>query len=231
MDLMVNKAAIINASVNKRWYPKGTDRLVKSLNFVGWAGGTLTWRDEWPNDNFNKECGYHVKPAAWEEAIKKGYNYILWVDCSIWAIRDPMPIFDIMGTQGYFFWKSGWNCAQTSSDKALSYFGIDRDTAETWEEASTSVFGVNLDNPLGKEFIERWLQSARDGVFEGSRDHDGQSQDPRFKFHRQDQTAASLILNDMGLSMTNPREYVQYWNKSTMEENIPDSLVFLMRGM
>lgn len=231
MDVINNKVCIVNASVGGGWYPKGTDRLVNSLNFVGWAGDVLTWKDEWPNDNYNKKCPYNVKASALEEALKQNYTHILWLDCSIWAIKDPMSIFDLINDKGYFFWTSGFNCAQTCSDKCLDYFGVTRDEAEKMTEISSGIFGFNTNNPLGNRFIHEFIKAAKDRVFEGSRNHDNQSRDKRFLFHRQDQSAASLIVNKLGLDITQPREYAQYWNSTTSQEKVPDSLVFLMRGL
>jgi len=218
------KACIINAAIGS-WYPKGQQRLHGSLLFHGFNWDILTWTD-WPNDNFDKGCNYNVKAAAFEEAIQQGYTHILWLDSSVWAVKDPNPIFDIINEFGYYFWSNGYNCAQECSDKCLEYFGTSRDEAEKMPVASTSMFGVNITNPIGKEFIERFIQSSKDGVFHGSRFHDGQSSDPRFLHHRQDQSAASIILNQLGCKIHAPGEYSCYYSPVMQE-----SVLFTMRGM
>jgi len=225
MDLQSNKAVIINACVGS-WYPKGTERLVKSLNYVGWGGEVLTWANKWPNNNFNTVCPYNIKAAAFEEACLKGYSHILWCDSSVWAIQDPMPIFDIINEQGYYFWKSGYNCAQTVSDKALEYFGVTRDEAEKYEGCSSGIMGVNLKSEIGLNFCVDFVKAAKHGVFEGSREHDNQSEDPRFLFHRQDQSVASMLIGIMGLKMHDPQEHCSYYQKE-----VKDSVIFLLRGM
>jgi hypothetical protein len=185
----------------------------------------MTWKD-WPNSNFDKSCNYNVKAAAFQEAIENDFTHILWLDSSVWAVKDPNPIMDIINEEGYYFWANGYNCAQECSDKCLEYFGITRDEAEKMPVASTSMFGVNITNPIGQEFIERWIQSALDGVFYGSRFHDNQSQDPRFLWHRQDQSAASIILNQLGCKIHAPGQYSSYY-----EPVLPESVLFTMRGM
>lgn len=220
------KACIINAAHGK-WYPRGQKRLKDSLIHHGFNWDILTW-EGWANDNYDKSCGYNVKAAAFEEAIKRGYTHILWLDCSVWAVRDPNTIFDIINEKGYYFWKNGYNCAQECSDACLNYFGVSRNQAEKWDIASTSMFGVNLTNPTGKEFIERWLQSAKDKVFHGSREHDNQSFDKRFLWHRQDQSAASIILNQLGCKIHEPREFSMYYEDNI---EIPESVIYVMRGM
>jgi len=219
------KHCIINANTGNGWYPVGTERLKRSLIYHGFNGDILTWND-WPNNEFNKECPYNIKAAAFTEAIKLGYTRILWLDSSVWAISDPNKIFDIINSEGYYFWKSGYNCAQIASDKSLKYFAVDRNKAESFEDCSSSMLGVNLSNPEGERFISKWIRAAKDGAFEGSRLHDNQSSDKRFLFHRQDQTAASLIIGKMGLKMYEPGVYSSYYQKE-----INESIIFLMRGI
>jgi len=217
-------AVIINAAIGS-WYPVGQKRLIRSLIEHGWNWDIMTWKD-WPNSNFDMSCNYNVKAAAFQEAIENDYTHMLWLDSSVWAIKDPNPIMDIINEDGYYFWANGYNCAQECSDKCLEYFGVTRDEAEKMPVASTSMFGVNISNPIGKEFIERWIQSALDGVFHGSRFHDNQSQDPRFLWHRQDQSAASIILNQLDCKIYDPGQYSSYY-----EPVIPESVLFTMRGM
>lgn len=219
------KHCIINAALGF-WYPKGQQRLIKSLNYHGFSGDVLTWCNEWPNENYDKSCPYNIKAAAFEEAIKLGYTHICWADCSVWAIQNPDLIFDVINAEGYYFWKSGYNCAEVCSDKCLEYFAIDRDLAETYPDTCTGNFGVNVGTEIGKRFIEEWIQSAKDGIFSGSRMHDGQSQDPRFKFHRQDQACASIIANKLGMKMYDPNKYSCYY-----EPNMNPDVIYVMRGM
>jgi hypothetical protein len=139
-----------------------------------------------------------------------------------------MKVFDEIHDKGYYFWTSGYNCAQTCSDRCLDYFGVTRDEAEKMNEASTSMFGLNLRTEEGNEFVRRFLQAAKDDVFKGSREHDGQSSDPRFLFHRQDQSAASIIANQMGMNITPPNILSSYYHGGQPQNK---SVVFVMRGM
>lgn len=219
------KHCIINASNGFGWYPKGSKRLKESLIYHGFNGDIITF-DKFPNNEFDTNNPYNIKPSAITEVLNMDYTHILWLDCSVWAIQNPNPIFDVINDKGYYFWTSGYNAAQTCSDKCLEYFNTNRDIAETYKDCSTSMFGVNVENPLGKEFIYQWLQAAKDGVFNGSREHDNQSEDKRFLFHRQDQSAATMILNKLNLEITNAGIYSEYYS-----DNINKSVIFTMRGM
>ena len=217
---------IVNGSNGLFWYPKGSLRLEGSLLGVGWQDYKIY--NDYPSGEFDRGCPYTIKAEIINHVIiNYKINNILWVDCSVWAVNNPKPIFDIIKKDGYYFWSSGYNAAQTCSDKCLDYFGINRDIAETYEDCSSSIFGVNLNSNIGIEFITKWLQSAKDGAFNGSRFHDNQSQDKRFLFHRQDQSAATCLIGKMGLKIHKPKEHCIY----DTDGEAPKSVIFKMRGM
>lgn len=219
---MIQKA-IVNACTLVGWYPEGAARLRASIiskdtTILHYAG--------YPISGYNESNPYTVKASAIEKAIDEGFTKILWMDCSVWCIKDIQPIWDIIDNQGYYFTSSGYNAAQTCSDKSLAYFGITRDEAEMMPDSNTAIFGVDLDHTQGSEFIYRWLKASKDGVFDGSRYHDNQSSDPRFMFHRQDQSAATLLIGLMGLNFTEAGLY-----QSANISQYKDSVVLLMCGM
>lgn len=221
------KAVIINAAMGS-WYPQGQKRLLRSLNEWGWNFDIKTWVNEFPMPGYNEENPYNIKGAAFEWAIKQGYQYIIWLDCSVWCVKNPNIFMDYLYNEGYYFYKSGYNCAQTSSDKALSYFGITRDQAELMPECASNTFAINLKQEQGKKFADLFVASCKAGVFNGSRYHDNQSEDKRFLFHRQDQTAASIIANILGFKLLDPNVFTSY--RDYVKE-IPESVFFCLRGM
>lgn len=221
------KHCIINAGVGG-WYPKGSDRLERSLIHHGCTGDILIWRDEWPNDNYDKSCIYNIKAAAFEEAIKRGYTHIFWMDCSTWIVNDIAPLFDIINEKGWYITSSGYNCAQTCNDNSLKYFELTRDEAEKISDTSTCSFGINISNPKGEQFAKMFIESAKAGVFGGSRLHDGQSSDPRFQFHRQDQSAASLICGKLKMGLRPINVEICYYADM---RPLPESAIITLRGM
>ena len=218
------KHCVINCGIGG-WYPAGGRRLKESLIYHGCTADIFVW-NEWANDNYDKNCLYNVKAAAFEEAIKMGYTNILWLDSSQWCLKNPTPIFDLIEGEGHYAWRSGYNCAQTGSDRVLNYHGITRDDAELMQDCSSSMLGVNINNPKSREFIERWIKSAKDNMWNGSRFHANQSQDPRYLHDRQDQINASILLNKLGMKMYDPSVYSIYY-----QEQMPESVIFCMRGM
>ena len=219
MDCKI-KHCIVNASNGAGWYPLGTKRLKESLIYHGFNGDIITY-DNFPNNEYDKSNPYNIKASAISEVIKMGYSHILWLDCSVWAINNPNLIFDVINDTGYYFWKSGYNAAQCCSDNCLKYFNVSRDEAEKYQDCSTSMFGFNLENGRAKLFIERWLKSAKDGVFNGSRLHDNQSEDSRFLFHRQDQSAATIILNQLNMQLD--RKSTRLNSSHSQQSRMPSS--------
>jgi hypothetical protein len=205
---MVNPV-FLSAGIGQ-WYSSGVDRLRGTLIDKKWPGDIRLFKDEWPDEGFSREVVYNVKPAAFTWALKEGYTTIVWGDASITAERSMDVFLTEINEKGYWIGQSGYNAAQTCNDASLAYFNVTRDQAEKIPDCATGLFGVDLNFPWAREFLETWIQSARDGAFAGSRFHDGQSGDPRFAFHRQDQSAATLILGKMGLPLELFQRHVRF---------------------
>lgn len=226
----INKAVIINCGVGN-WYGHGSRRLAKSLNFVGWAGETLIWADEYPPNSHNhNDYPYYMKIAAFEEAIRQGFTHILWCDSSMFSVNNPMKLFDIISEQGYYFFSTGYNLAQSVNDTALNYVGLSRDEAETVNEWASGCLGFRMDNPNGKKLYDRWKELMDAGLSKGSRLHDNQSQDPRFLFHRNDQSCLSLAAWELGLKNEKGLDMVAYWNSGNPGYN-KDEIIWFIGGI
>lgn len=185
------------------WYPAGVDRLRSTLLAQQWPHDIKMWKDEWPHPLFPRECVYTVKASAFQWAIDNGYETIIWGDASITAVRPMGAFVEAINAKGYWIGQSGYNCAQVCGDKMLDYFGVTRNEAENMCDTATGLFGVNLANPVVNEMIHSWIQAGRDGAFAGSREHGGQSTDPRFCFGRQDQSALSVCAGKLGVKLDN----------------------------
>jgi hypothetical protein len=86
-------------------------------------------------------------------------------------------------------------------------------------DTATGLFAVNLRNPIINEMIFTWIQAGRDGAFSGSRLHAGQSNDPRYLHHRQDQAALSVIAGKLGVRLDPFGEHVKFvWDRDSGQE-------------
>jgi hypothetical protein len=219
---------VINAAYGS-WYKKGQDRLIKSLRANSYEGDILTWCDELINPNFDPAHPYTIKSAAFIEAIKKGYTNILWLDCSIKAVKNIDPLFELIQREGVYFWRSGWNMAQSAADSDLEFAGWTRDEAEKLYECASGMVGLNMNDRRVKLLFDIFLDAHRAGVCNTSRHHDNQSSDPRFKFARQDQTAFSIAFHKSGF--TNEQMYDQNIYSAFHGQNINESVSLIVHGM
>jgi hypothetical protein len=209
----MSDTVFLSAGINA-WYNLGTDRLKGSLIEHGWPHDIKIWRDEWPSNKFDRGTVYNIKAAAFDWALQAGYKTIIWGDASIYAQAKMESFVERVECEGYWIGMSGYNAAQTCSDACLKYFGVDRDWAEKVPDTATGLFGVNVDYDVSREFIETWIKAGRDGAFAGSRLHARQSNDPRFKFHRQDQACASVIAGKLVIKLNHFIEHVGFcWDQ------------------
>lgn len=222
------KATLINASWGA-WYPRGTDRLVRSMIHHGWNYDINIWKDRSPDELFVSKFPYTIKASAFNWAVQNGYKRILWMDCSLWAIKDPNKLMEIIDEKGGLFIKSGYNLAQTSGDSDLLWAGRTRFQAEQLPELWSCIFGVNMETEEGKKFFFHFMEAYSYGVFNTPREHGGLSKDPSFLHARQDQTAASWAYYKAGFDcMMEPWEILQPYAK---EKEANENTIVLMRGM
>jgi len=228
---LTNNTACIISFGHGGHYPVGVRRLERSLNFTGWAGDVITWKDELPPGCPDpRDYPYAFKVYCFEEAFRRGYKVVLWADASIWNISPVMPIFDYINEHGLYFFKSGYSLAETTTDALLRYAGdINRESLINVSEFATGLVGINIDNPKGKEFFETWKQYMLDGMFKGSRFHNpDDSTHPLFRFGRQDQSVASIILHKMEIKTCGEEmDFVAYYGTNYN----PNQLIFWIQGI
>ena len=204
--------AVINVALGKG-YERGQLRLGRSLG-QHYRFAFINFQ-VWPPWDHSKDTPYAAKAAAIQYAITQGYTTVLWLDASCIVAGDLTQLFEDIERDGVYMPSSGYNCAQTCNDKILEYFSITRDQAELIPDAATGCFGISTTHPKGIAFARMFIQAAKDGMFSGSRNHDGQSQDPRFLFHRQDQSAAGLICHHLGIEKHDFGHRCGYYPKTT----------------
>lgn len=174
--------AIVNYSTLE--YYNGQKRLQQSLSmhssydaFLGFTEGLAS----------HKENPYAFKIDAIEIA-KKTYDKVLWLDASVYAVKDISPVWTWLNDKGIFMEACGHMVGNWCNDFTLNYFGITRDEAMTMPMFAAGYVGFDFTNKISIEFFERWKQSMLAGCFKGS-----------WENHRHDMSAGSIIANQMGL--------------------------------
>lgn len=231
MDLTgEHKPVIISAGIGGH-YVAGIDRLERSLYYEGWAGNMRFWRNEYPFGcpEHGGEGQYNFKVHCFNELFLSGAKVVVWADASFWCVKNPMPLFDYVNQHGLYFFKSGYSLAETATDRLCNYANVNRDELVNVSEFATGLVGINIDNPKGKEFFQRWKDGMEAGMFGGSRVHDlNDSQDPRFKFSRQDQSMASMALYQMGITSCGEDQDFQAYKNTNHN---PEKILFFIGGL
>jgi len=231
MDLVNGRKPIIISAGIGGHYSAGIDRLERSLIYEGWGGDMRFWRNEYPNncEPHTQEGQYNFKVRCFEEVFNDGYKVAVWADASFWNVKNPMPLFDYVNEHGLYFFKSGYSLGETATDRLLQYGGVSRDELMEVSEFATGLVGINIDNPNGSEFFQRWKDGMEAGMFGGNRVHDlNDSADPRFKFSRQDQSMASLALYQMGIKTSGEdMDFQAYKNTG----HNPEKVLFFIGGL
>jgi hypothetical protein len=207
---------IINVGIG-HWYPKGSERLHRSLIYHGYHGDILIWKDTLPEGSpTHEENPYAMKIYAFQYAIDQGYTNILWLDSSVWCIRYPRIHIEAMGREGYYLFSSGdFSCAQWTNDNCLDYFGITREEGKDIPMLASGVLGLNMDTEIAREFFAQWKNAMLAGAFKGS-----------WQDHRHDQSAASIIAHRLGM-----RQHAHQLHEYYYQPAMPETAEFALAGM
>lgn len=165
------------------WYRKGAARLIRSLE-NRFDGKVLAYADERQiGAPPHEENPYAFKLFCFMKALEAGFTKILYLDCSVWAINNVKPAFDIIENQGYLMQDSEYYLKDWINDEALNYFGISRSALDgTRVYGVAGMLGLNFNNRKAHDFFDKWHDAMVHGAFKGSWDN-----------HRHDQACGSMI--------------------------------------
>jgi hypothetical protein len=154
----------------------------------------------------HKENPYAFKVYAVEAMRRAGYRFVLWCDSILKPTRPIEEILPEVAQTGVYLAQDGWKTGQYANDRALEYFGVSRDEAMNISSIWACFMGFDFSNPIAHDFFARWKKACTDGIFRGKWNNKDQSesQDPRCKGHRHDQSCAELIAYKMNLPLSRP---------------------------
>jgi len=204
---------IINLATGR--YIKGQARLAQSVPDVT----KLFWQNEAdigaPPHNQNP---YAFKVHAFRFAERQGYRFVLWVDASVWAIRDTQPIFDHIKEHGYIMQYAGHNCGRWTNQNALDYFEITREQASKMLMYGNAGFlGLDLHNTIASVFLERWEKAMLAGAFKGN-----------WNDHRHDMCCGSIIANQLDMKYQDSGDWLVY---APPEQLVKESVILKAQGL
>jgi len=199
-------------------YAKAMMRLDLSLKQVGFGGEFEIFKGindyEHINSPFHKGSAdavpYAFKAYSIKKAVEEGADLLLWCDSPVYATKSIDPIFKHIEQHGYLLFDNiGYTIGDYTSDACLNKWGMTRKDAFESKMLMACVMGFDLRNEKAKEFLKKYIEAASDGVsYEGSWTNENLqvSNDMRVKGHRHDQSVASILTKQMGLTITNAQQ-------------------------
>lgn len=182
------KIAIVNLVTNNEAYIDGQKRLSESLKDK-FSGDVFTFIGEESVDAPpHSDNPYAFKVYAIEKVREMGYDQILWLDASVYAVKPVQPVFDWLTDKGIFLEEAGHWAGTWSPDYVLNYFGITKEQAMAMPMFSAGFCGFDFRRPESIEFFAEWKESMLNGIFRGT-----------WNVSRHDMSCGSIIANKMGL--------------------------------
>lgn len=184
---MSPKRAIVNL-INNNGYLSGQERLKQAVRqFTDIPLYTFINESEVLSPP-HKDNPYAFKIYAISKIREMGYDQILWLDASVYPVKDITPVFDWLTEKGIFLEEAGHLAGTWSPQYVLDYFGITKEQAMEMPMFSAGFCGFDFTNPISVEFFAEWKESMLNGMFKGSWD-----------ITRHDMVAGNIIANKRGL--------------------------------
>lgn len=217
-----HKRAIVTFASERGNYMKGLARLSDSLR-NNFDGDLIAFTNELTiGCEPHSVNPYAFKIAAIQKALDAGYEQILWLDCSVYAVGNLEPIFDLINVNGVVFQDAGHMLGNWCNDETLAYFGLTREQAMNIRMIGNAGFlGFSIDHHTGKEFFVNWQTSMYRGMFKGSWDD-----------HRHDMSCSTAVLHNMGvLDAALPSDQILHYGATEYDKPLNDSIILKAKGL
>src|SRR5688572_19441768 len=122
------KRAIVNLVTNE-YYSKGQLRLSDGLSQFANIAFYQFNSENTVGSPLHSENPYAFKVYAIDSLRQMGYDQILWLDASVFPVKDIDPVFDWLTEKGIFLEEAGHYCGTWSPKYVLDYFGITKEQA------------------------------------------------------------------------------------------------------
>ncbi|NNM42782.1 MAG: hypothetical protein HKM07_00370 [Chlamydiae bacterium] len=165
-----NKNCILLYSSYDPMYAKRIDVLRTELRQKGFQGDILIRKGGYPymNKEGIKLCHipYSWKVAFFKEAIELGYKNILWIDLSLYPLKNLQEIFTLLEQKGHLCLSGGVNLDFGYKyghhlDGAIHSLKISNAHLAQIPHITTTIVGFNADNPKSMKVISEWFEETK----------------------------------------------------------------------
>lgn len=233
---MTDMKMVVSFADGASYYAKAMMRLEQSLRQVGFGGEFERFKGI--NDYSHIGSPFHkgspdavpyaFKAYSIKKAMDDGADLILWCDSVVYATKSIHPVFSHIKEHGYLFFDNiGFSIGDYTSDACLRKWGMDRREAFESPMIMACVMGFDVHHPQAKEFLDKYIGAVSDGVsYMGDWYNNNLqvSNDLRVKGTRHDQSTASIIIKQMGLTITNAQStffaYAEHKGKIPISQSV-----------
>lgn len=218
------------------WYPKGAARLIQEFDRVSTGFEIQAHVNVLPfgaprdviEDGYNYTA-YCAKPFALAAAMMAGADIAILLDAAFYPIRPIHPLIDHIARNGYYLCKNGYRVGEWCSDRAAERMNVQREALLAMEEVSSYAVGLNFADGRCVELLHRWCGYASDrltfpgphtNLLEAGRNRGFVSTDRRVRGHRHDQTALSVIANQLDMLKLSERPLFTAYAGHETEETV-----------
>ncbi len=185
-------------------YVKIQEMLIKSIRLIYPKATIFAFRsfaEIHPYCPSHSKDPYAFKLYAIEHARFRGYDTVIWLDSPNRMVSPIDEWLPKISSVGVYLQRDGFVCGEWVNDNCLNYFGVSRDEAMDIPNIYASIMAFDFRNPIAVTFFEKWKAACAAGAFRGNAKNDtkSESQDPRCRGHRHDQSCAEIIAYQMGI--------------------------------
>lgn len=216
---MLPKRAIVNL-INNNGYLPGQNRLKEKILTLFDGLFIAAYGEHTVGAPLHSENPYAFKIYAIEKVRSLGYDQILWLDASVYPVKNVTPVFDWLTKKGIFLEEAGHYCGTWSPQYVLDYFKITKEQAMKMPMFAAGYCGFDFTKTISIEFFAEWKEAMLNGMFKGN-----------WQDSRHDMSAGSIIANIRGLfPLYSPGgQFFAYVGEGYGKPK--DSVVFYLQGM
>jgi len=196
----MTKRCIVNVAISngKNNYVSGQQRLLRSIQEHDSEVGWLAYTEEYPPNSPRHGLGpgevrYQFKYHALREAIRRGYEYLLWMDASCLLLKPIQRIWKAIEEEGVVFFDNGGHLqSHWTSKDCLDAIGSSIEEAQQYTQITGAIQGYNVHSPLAMWVLGKILEYGKmvTPINGGSRT----SPAPGYRDHRHGQSCLSHLV-------------------------------------
>jgi hypothetical protein len=182
-------------------YVKEQHRLVETVRKFGYNMYTYN-SFEYIDSPTQEQSPYAFKLHAIEKVRHMGHDIVIWVDSTVRLIRPIDSLIPKIQAVGVYLPTDGLRTGNWVNDKTLNYFNMTRDHAMEMYSIHAAVMAFDFRTQPACNFIDEMFKCEKAGLFKGNWNNNNftESNDPRCRGHRHDQSCADLVSRKLNIA-------------------------------